>query len=71
MNAGQYSFTFKFMIPDKYLPPSFEGPHGSIRYWMRAVIDRGFGKPDIKTKSARFIIGDFIGIDEFENISVS
>ena len=68
--VGNYSFPFKFLIPDKYLPPSFEGTHGYIRYWVQAIIDRGFGKHAVKTKAARFTIGDFVSIERFENAKV-
>ena len=67
---GSYSFAFKFIIPDKYLPTSFEGRHGNIRYWARAVIDRGLGKNNVKTKPAPFLIGDYVALEDFEHVSV-
>lgn len=70
ISQGCYSFSFKFIIPDKYLPTSFEGRHGNIRYWVRAVIDRGLGKSNVKTKPAPFIIGDYVALEDFENVSV-
>lgn len=66
---GSYSFAFKFIIPDKYLPTSFEGRHGNIRYWARAVIDRGLGKNNVKTKPAPFLIGDYVALEDFEHVS--
>lgn len=69
ISQGCYSFSFKFIIPDKYLPTSFEGRHGNIRYWVRAVIDRGLGKSNVKTKPAPFMIGDYVALEDFENVS--
>ena len=71
ISGGSYRFSFKFIIPDKYLPTSFEGRHGNIRYWARAVIERGLGKSDIKTKPAQFLIGDYVALEDFEHVSVS
>ena len=70
ISQGSYSFSFQFVIPDKYLPASFEGRHGNIRYWARAVIDRGLGKSKMKTKPAQFFIGDYVALDDFKNVSV-
>lgn len=70
ISQGSYSFSFKFIIPDKYLPTSYEGRHGNIRYWARAVIDRGLGKNNTKTKPAPFLIGDYVALEDFENVSV-
>ena len=70
ISQGSYCFSFKFIIPDKYLPTSFEGHHGNIRYWARAVIDRGLGKKRLKTKPAPFLIGDYVALDDFEHVSV-
>jgi len=69
ISQGSYSFSFQFVIPDKYLPASFEGRHGNIRYWARAVIDRGLGKSKMKTKPAQFFIGDYVALDDFKNVS--
>lgn len=68
---GSYRFSFKFIIPDKYLPTSFEGRHGNIRYWARAVIERSLGKSNVKTKPAQFLIGDYVALEDFEHVSVS
>lgn len=69
ISQGSYSFSFKFIIPDKYLPTSFEGRHGNIRYWARAVIDRGLGKNNVKTKPVPFMIGDYVALEDFEDVS--
>lgn len=37
---GNYSFPFQFPLPPHSLPTSFEGPYGSVRYWLQAVVDR-------------------------------
>lgn len=70
ISQGSYSFSFQFVIPDKYLPTSFEGRHGNIRYWARAVIDRGLAKSKMKTKPAQFLIGDYVALDDFKDVSV-
>ena len=70
ISQGSYRFSFKFIIPDKYLPTSFEGRHGNIRYWARAVIDRGLGKNNVKTKPAQILIGDYVALEDFEHVSV-
>lgn len=69
ISEGSYRFSFKFIIPDKYLPTSFEGRHGNIRYWARAVIERRLGKSDIKTKPAQFLIGDYVALEDFDHVS--
>lgn len=71
ISEGSYRFSFKFIIPDKYLPTSFEGRHGNIRYWARAVIERSLGKNNIKTKPAQFLIGDYVALEDFEHVLVS
>lgn len=37
---GNYAFPFQFPLPPHSLPTSFEGPYGSVRYWLQAVVDR-------------------------------
>jgi len=69
ISEGSHRFSFKFIIPDKYLPTSFEGRHGNIRYWARAVIERSLGKSNIKTKPAQFLIGDYVTLEDFEHVS--
>ena len=34
------------------------------------MIDRGLGKSNVKTKPAPFIIGDYVALEDFENVSV-
>lgn len=38
--AGEYSFPFEFRIPEDNLPTTFEGKHGCVKYWLKAIIDR-------------------------------
>ena len=38
--AGQHCLPFKFQLPTRPLPCSFEGTLGYVRYFTRAVIDR-------------------------------
>lgn len=40
LQPGNYSFPFEFRLPPNGLPTSFEGPYGSIRYWIHGEADR-------------------------------
>ena len=40
--AGNYEFPFKFQLPDKLLPTSFESDKGYIRYSLFAMIKRSW-----------------------------
>ena len=39
--AGRYTYPFHYQLP-AHLPCSFEGEYGYIRYWVKAVIEKGF-----------------------------
>ncbi|KXJ16020.1 arrestin domain-containing protein 3 [Exaiptasia diaphana] len=51
LQPGEYNYPFQFHIPPNNLPSSFEGQHGHIRYWLKAVIDRPW-RFDVTTKVA-------------------
>ncbi|XP_034035993.1 arrestin domain-containing protein 2 isoform X1 [Thalassophryne amazonica] len=38
--AGRHEFPFSFQLPEATLVTSFEGKHGSIRYWVKAKLHR-------------------------------
>ncbi|CAB1318756.1 unnamed protein product [Coregonus sp. 'balchen'] len=40
LNTGLHEFAFSFLLPQMPLATSFEGKHGSVRYWVRAELYR-------------------------------
>ncbi|XP_043946689.1 arrestin domain-containing protein 2 isoform X2 [Protopterus annectens] len=40
LQAGRHEFAFSFQLPEEGLVTSFEGKHGSIRYWVKAKLHR-------------------------------
>lgn len=38
--AGRHEFPFSFQLPEESLVTSFEGKHGSIRYWVKVKLHR-------------------------------
>ncbi|XP_049585035.1 arrestin domain-containing protein 2 isoform X2 [Syngnathus scovelli] len=38
--AGRHEFPFSFQLPEETLVTSFEGKHGSIRYWVKVKLHR-------------------------------
>ncbi|KAI8478878.1 Arrestin domain-containing protein 3 [Branchiostoma belcheri] len=62
LTAGRHQFSFSFQLPDERLPTSFEGKHGSVRYWLKAEIDRPWTLPS-KVKRD-FTIIDHIDIND-------
>ncbi|XP_035503421.1 arrestin domain-containing protein 2 isoform X1 [Scophthalmus maximus] len=38
--AGTHEFPFSFQLPEETLVTSFEGKHGSIRYWVKVKLHR-------------------------------
>uniref|UniRef100_A0A8C8GQR7 Arrestin C-terminal-like domain-containing protein n=1 Tax=Oncorhynchus tshawytscha TaxID=74940 RepID=A0A8C8GQR7_ONCTS len=38
--AGRHEFPFSFQLPDETLVTSFEGKHGSVRYWVKVKLHR-------------------------------
>ncbi len=53
--AGRYHYPFQFLLPS-WLASSFEGAHGHVRYWMKAVIDKPW-KFDHTVKRAFTVLG--------------
>ncbi|KAJ8383347.1 hypothetical protein AAFF_G00222070 [Aldrovandia affinis] len=40
LQAGRHEFPFSFQLPEEALVTSFEGKHGSVRYWVRVKLHR-------------------------------
>ncbi|XP_059847402.1 arrestin domain-containing protein 2-like isoform X1 [Hypanus sabinus] len=40
LQAGRHEFPFSFQLPEENLVTSFEGKHGSVRYWVKAKLHR-------------------------------
>lgn len=40
LSAGRHEYPFSFQLPEETLVTSFEGKHGSIRYWVKAKLHR-------------------------------
>ncbi|KAG9330419.1 hypothetical protein JZ751_025421 [Albula glossodonta] len=38
--AGRHEFPFSFQLPEEALVTSFEGKHGSVRYWVKVKLHR-------------------------------
>ncbi|RWS07736.1 arrestin domain-containing protein 3-like protein [Dinothrombium tinctorium] len=55
LDAGCHEFPFSFQLPSSGLPTSFEGKHGSIRYWIKAEVEKRWAFND-KTKKAFTVI---------------
>lgn len=46
MSTGEHRFQFSFQLPEgRLLPGSFESRHGTIRYYVRVVIDVPYASP--------------------------
>ncbi|XP_048735190.1 arrestin domain-containing protein 3-like [Ostrea edulis] len=55
LEAGHHEFNFTFDLPMGGISTSFEGKHGSIRYWVKAEIDKPWSF-NHKTKKAFTVI---------------
>eukprot|EP00058_Branchiostoma_floridae_P001236 XP_002586724.1 hypothetical protein BRAFLDRAFT_77485 [Branchiostoma floridae] len=40
VEKGLRTFPFEYQLPNRPIPPSFEGDHGFVRYWLKAAIIR-------------------------------
>jgi len=40
LSVGEHSFPFEFRLPEENLPTTFEGKHGHVKYWLKAILDR-------------------------------
>ncbi|BFZ01389.1 hypothetical protein BsWGS_04428 [Bradybaena similaris] len=54
LEAGQYTYPFKFRIPPTS-PTSFEGQFGFVRYWAKVTIERPW-KKDVSAKKLFSVI---------------
>ncbi|KAG1669170.1 Arrestin domain-containing protein 3 [Nymphon striatum] len=80
LSEGRHEYPFSFQLPSRSqnkllldfssgVSTSFEGTHGSIRYWMKAEIDKPWSF-NHSTKKAFTVISESIAIRaDFENLS--
>nr|XP_057913667.1 arrestin domain-containing protein 3-like isoform X1 [Doryrhamphus excisus] len=61
LHAGLHEFAFSFHLPQMALATSFEGKHGSVRYWVKAELQRPWMLP-VKVKK-EFIVFEHIDIN--------
>uniref|UniRef100_A0A8C1CNJ1 Arrestin domain-containing protein 3 n=1 Tax=Cyprinus carpio carpio TaxID=630221 RepID=A0A8C1CNJ1_CYPCA len=59
--TGRHEFPFSFELPQTPLATSFEGKHGSVRYWVKAELHRPWLLP-MKTKK-EFTVFEHIDIN--------
>lgn len=64
LKAGEYSFPFEFRLPENNLPTTFEGKHGCVKYWLKAIIDRPW-KED-KTVMEAFNVVERVDVNQPE-----
>uniref|UniRef100_A0A6J0SJY4 Arrestin domain-containing protein 2 isoform X2 n=1 Tax=Pogona vitticeps TaxID=103695 RepID=A0A6J0SJY4_9SAUR len=58
--AGRHEFAFTFQLPES-LATSFEGKHGSVRYWVKAKLHRPWST--VKTVKKEFTVIEPIDIN--------
>lgn len=61
LHTGLHEFAFSFNLPQMALATSFEGKHGSVRYWVKAELHRPWLLP-VKVKK-EFIVFEHIDIN--------
>uniref|UniRef100_A0A3P9JTN8 Arrestin domain-containing protein 3 n=1 Tax=Oryzias latipes TaxID=8090 RepID=A0A3P9JTN8_ORYLA len=61
IHSGRHEFAFSFELPQTPLATSFEGKHGSVRYWVKAELHRPWLLP-MKTKK-EFTVFEHIDIN--------
>ncbi|XP_061657476.1 arrestin domain-containing protein 3-like isoform X2 [Syngnathoides biaculeatus] len=61
LRAGLHEFAFSFHLPHMALATSFEGKHGSVRYWVKAELQRPWMLP-LKVKK-EFVVFEHIDIN--------
>ncbi|KAM9794328.1 arrestin domain-containing protein 3-like isoform 2-T2 [Syngnathus typhle] len=59
--GGVHEFAFSFHLPQMALATSFEGKHGSVRYWVKAELQRPWMLP-VKVKK-EFVVFEHIDIN--------
>ncbi|UYV72612.1 ARRDC3 [Cordylochernes scorpioides] len=64
LSEGQHKFNFSFQLPTSGLSTSFEGKYGSIRYWLKAEMEKPWTF-NHKTKRAFTVISP-ININRME-----
>ncbi|XP_075750221.1 arrestin domain-containing protein 3 isoform X1 [Rhipicephalus microplus] len=55
LNEGHHEFNFTFLLPSTGVTTSFEGKYGSIRYWLKAEVEKPWSF-NHKTKKAFTVI---------------
>ncbi|KAJ8006190.1 hypothetical protein DPEC_G00125660 [Dallia pectoralis] len=61
LHSGRYEYAFSLELPQTPLATSFEGKHGSVRYWVKAELHRPWLLP-MKTKK-EFTVFEHIDIN--------
>ncbi|KAI2664429.1 Arrestin domain-containing protein 3 [Labeo rohita] len=61
IHSGRHEYAFSFELPQTPLATSFEGKHGSVRYWVKAELHRPWLLP-MKTKK-EFTVFEHIDIN--------
>ncbi|XP_020782171.1 arrestin domain-containing protein 3-like [Boleophthalmus pectinirostris] len=61
LHPGLHEFAFSFNLPQMALATSFEGKHGSVKYWVKAELHRPWLLP-VKAKK-EFIVFEHIDIN--------
>nr|XP_056704680.1 arrestin domain-containing protein 3-like [Euleptes europaea] len=61
IHSGWHEYAFSFQLPQVSLPTSFEGIHGSVRYWVEAKLHRSWHLP-VKSKK-EFTVVEHIDIN--------
>ena len=64
LSAGEHSFPFEFRIPEENLPSTYEGKHGHVKYWLKAILDRPW-KED-KTVVEAFTVTEKVDVNQPE-----
>ena len=53
--AGRHEFPFSFQLPEDTLASSFQGKHGSIRYWVKVKLLRPWASATEIKKEFTFV----------------
>lgn len=61
IHSGRHEYAFSFELPQTPLATSFEGRHGSVRYWVKAELHRPWFLP-VKLKK-EFTVFEHIDIN--------
>ncbi|KAG0437318.1 hypothetical protein HPB47_017492 [Ixodes persulcatus] len=55
LTEGHHEFNFSFLLPTSGVTTSFEGKYGSVRYWLKAEVEKPWSF-NHKTKKAFTVI---------------